>query len=100
MMRGMSYTTTLRIPAPRFDWHRLVFAHGWIHLTPFNYDEKTRVLSRPLRLHSFGSVNVSIAPPSKDQLTATIEHGVPLEAEDKPFIRAQIERMLRLTEDF
>jgi 3-methyladenine DNA glycosylase/8-oxoguanine DNA glycosylase len=45
---------------------------------------------------------VSIAPPEARavELRATIQHDVPLEADDKPFIRRQIVRMLRLDEDF
>jgi len=45
---------------------------------------------------------VSIAPPAPrdTELRATIHHDIPLEAEDKSFIRRQIVRMLRLDEDF
>src|SRR3954469_16974222 len=93
-------STKLRISASRFDWHRLVFAHGWIHLAPFQYDQERGVLSRPLRLHNSGSVNGSVAPSSSDELIATIQNDVPLHPLDKPFLRKQIQRMLRLEEDF
>ena len=96
---------TMQLKRP-FDWRRLVFAHGWVHLAPFVYCEQTHMLTRPLR-RGLGSVKVSITPtPPRaragkvDSLTVAIEHDTPLDRQDKPFIRQQIERMLRLAEDF
>jgi 3-methyladenine DNA glycosylase/8-oxoguanine DNA glycosylase len=95
--------TSLKIPAPRFDWRRLIFAHGWVHLAPFHYDDQTHILSRPLRVTRSRSVMVSLPPPrrtSVPDLRASITNDAPLSASDKTLLKQQIQRMLRLEEDF
>ena len=93
--------TTLRIRAARFDSRRLIFAHGWVFLAPFEWSEQTRALSRPLRLACGSSVQVRILPQRRGNapdLRATVQG--PLSASDKSILKCQLRRMLRLDDDF
>ncbi len=91
----MSTTTILRLKArDRFDWRRLIFSHGWVHLAPFEWSDEHHTLSRPLRLPSGRSVRVTIPPDLRAMIDAKIRKS------DEAELVRQIRRMLRLDDDF
>jgi 3-methyladenine DNA glycosylase/8-oxoguanine DNA glycosylase len=94
-------TMTLRLRAPRFDWRRLIFAHGWVFLAPFEWSEQGQSLSRPLRLQSGRSAKVTIFPPRRANAPNLRAHvAAVLPPNDQRLVKTQISRMLRLDDDF
>ena len=102
-MAGDSHETRLRITASRFDFHKLVLAHGWAFLAPFEWNDEVGRLARPLRLLDGRNVRAAVLVTSNNghsvvSVWVRAEHV--LSAEDRNAVRGQIRRMLRLDEDF
>lgn len=88
--------TTLPLPKP-FALELALFGHGWIHLAPHRYDERSGVWSVPLRLGA-AVADVDVRQRGRELHLALHFAGAPpkgsLEA-----ARAQVARMLRLDAD-
>jgi len=102
-MGMMPRETRLQITAPRFDFRKLVLAHGWAFLAPFEWDDEQGRLARPMRLPDSRHVHTSVSVASNNgRSVATVrvraEHA--LSTEDRRAVRGQVRRMLRLDEDF
>jgi 3-methyladenine DNA glycosylase/8-oxoguanine DNA glycosylase len=95
-------TTTLRLAAAaRFDWRRLIFSHGWVFLAPFEWSDRTRSLSRPLRIASGRSARVAMLPPRRSiGADVSVVVDAKLTRSDKTELTAQGRRILRLDDDF
>ena len=93
----------MRISAESLELKSLALSHGWVHLSPFVWQEDLETLGRPLVGADSQVFNVRIAtskPKKKTDVRISVlgEH-VP-DAQDRIAIRAQVRRMLRLDEDF
>lgn len=102
MARG-SRETRLQITAPRFDFRKLVLAHGWAFLAPFEWDHEQGRLARPVRLPDGQHVPATVSVASNDGrsvVTVRVRAEHALSAEDRRAVREQVRRMLRLDEDF
>ena len=93
--------TRITLTAPRFHFPQLVHSHGWAWLAPFQWDEVTKTLSRPMTLgqgrHIPVAIRVQQAGPS---CRVTVTAKETLKPQDREVIRRGIRRMLRLDEDF
>lgn len=95
--------TRLQITAPRFDFRKLVLAHGWAFLAPFEWDDEQGRLARPVRLPNGRHVPAAVTVASNDGrsvVTVRVRDEHALSAEDRQAVRGQVRRMLRLDEDF
>ncbi len=102
-MARKSYGNRLQITAPRFDFCKLVLAHGWAFLPPFEWDDERSRLARPLRLASSRQVPVAIyaaATDGQSVVTVRAASGHGFAPEERQEVRAKVRRMLRLDEDF
>jgi 3-methyladenine DNA glycosylase/8-oxoguanine DNA glycosylase len=94
---------TLRFTAPVFDWHALIFSHGWVYLAPFDWDPATASLTHTCNLTGDGAVRMTLRcseQPTRHLLTAGLQSSSSLIASQLGAVRSQIRRMLRLDEDF
>src|SRR5438128_2745273 len=92
----------LRFTTAPFDWRRLVFSHGWVHLAPFAWSEAGQTLARKIRLSSGEITTVAIDCRRRDGrnvIRATL-NGSELSSADRRSVRRQLTRSLRLGEDF
>ena len=90
----------LQLKCQPFDFRQLVFAHGWVQLAPFNWDDATQALHRCLTLNG-RSCHVTMQHQNATdkvlvRATLTPNPGRTHHAE----ARRQVTRMLRLDEDF
>ena len=94
----------LQITTARFDFPKLVFAHGWVFLAPFSWNEKRLRLELPLRLGGRRQAQAAISVTTKKNKSLVRiradSRGGPLDAKYRERIRRQVRRMLRLDEDF
>lgn len=87
----------MQITTPRFDAEKLVLAHGWVFLAPFQWDEDLGVLSRPLRVRYGRHINVRISAtnyPDKTVIRVKLPNESDVHPEDKSLIKKQVRRML------
>lgn len=93
----------LQITVPRFDFRKLVLAHGWVFLSPFKWNDERGLLVRPLCLADNRRIPVAITVRSRESqstVTARIHANDEVSQSDRNALREQIRRMLRLDEDF
>ena len=92
---------SMQVTARAFDFVKLVRAHGWVFLAPFQWDE-AGLLSRPLRLPRGGSavVRISVRNRGGKSLVTIRPSTAALTQADRESIRAQVRRMLCLDLDF
>jgi len=79
-----------------FSYESALFAHGWIFLSPFSYDDEL-ILSRVDRLNNGRTISYSI---SKKPNALTINTSDTISSTEKDELKAMIDYMFRLDEDF
>ena len=102
-MADKSHGNRLQITAPRFDFRKLVLAHGWAFLPPFEWDDERSHLARLLHLESGRHVSVvisAVASDSRSVVTVRAASGHGFAPKERQETRAKVRRMLRLDEDF
>lgn len=82
---------------PGFDFRLTVHGHGWVDLSPFQWDDSTRQLATAVAVGR-RAVDVSVRHKG-DSVVATIVSSTPLSATETRRARAAIPHMLRLDED-
>jgi len=93
--------TRIRMTARRFDFPKLVLAHGWAFLSPFAWSGRNKALRRPLRLPDGQCVSVQIcAGANRGKSIVQINAALRLSPADRQAIRYQVWRMLCLDQDF
>jgi N-glycosylase/DNA lyase len=93
----------LYLKARPFDWQKLVFAHGWVFLAPYCWQEERQILLRPMRLAAGDNVRVAIAAHAQEGASRVCTSAMtnrPIPATDRSVLRAQIRRILQLDADF
>ena len=93
----------LQITVPRFDFPKLVLAHGWVFLAPFEWDPQRQRLTRPLRLTAHRRVRASVSvidDGDRSVVSVRLPAASPLTGPQRQKVRQQVRRMLRLDEDF
>ncbi len=91
----------IEITARRFDFPKLVLAHGWAFLPPFDWSDKDRVLRRLIRLPDDQCVPVRIrAAAHGGKSVLRVEAEARLSPAERQVVRAQVRRMLCLDQDF
>jgi 3-methyladenine DNA glycosylase/8-oxoguanine DNA glycosylase len=93
-------SASLRWIVAPMDWRRLILAHGWVHLAPFEWSDETEALRRPVRLAEREHAWVTLMARRRagnSEVRAKVEAGV---AEGRVAVRKQIARILRLDDDF
>ena len=91
----------IRITTNRFDFPKLVRAHGWAFLSPFEWSDDDRVLSRPLRLPTGRCVRVQVRVATRaGKSIVQVSAAECLPPTDRQSIRSQVRRMLCLDQDF
>ncbi len=88
----------MRVPLP-FDLDLVVRSHGWFDLPPWQWDQKRKVLSRPLLLSGGRAVRVETAPAPGGALSVRITAEGSLAAAEVADARAQLRTCLSLDED-
>ena len=90
-----------RITTRRFDFPKLVLAHGWVFLSPFEWSDGDQALCRPLRLPNGRSVPVQIRVAARgDKSVVQVNANVRLSPTERHCLRYQVRRMLSLDQDF
>ena len=92
----------MRITADRFSFHHLVESHGWVGLTPFQWDREIGLLARPLRLPDGRNIDIRVRAREEGRRAAVCisTPGSPgLSREDQRHLKKAVKRMLRLGED-
>jgi 3-methyladenine DNA glycosylase/8-oxoguanine DNA glycosylase len=87
----------VRVPEP-FDLVLTVRSHGWYDLPPWSWDEKRRVLGRPLALAGGRVVNAEVADAGRGLAFRAFARGR-LSAAEAREARAQLSTCLALDED-
>lgn len=103
IMAGKSHGNRIDITARRFDFRKLVLAHGWAFLPPFEWDDELSRLVRPLRLPSGRQIPVAISAitnTDRSMIKVRAAPGHCFAPDERREVRAQARRMLRLDEDF
>ena len=91
----------IRITARRFDFPKLVLAHGWAFLPPFEWSDKAEALCRPLRLADGRCVPVQIRAAGRgDKSIVQVSTSARLSPAERQAVRRQVGRMLCLDQDF
>jgi len=91
----------LQITASRFDFCKLVLAHGWAFLAPFEWSGKARTLFRLLRLPGGQCVPIQIrAGAHGGKSIVQVDTAARLSPADRQAFRHQVRRMLCLDQDF
>ena len=91
----------IRITARRFDFPKLVRAHGWAFLAPFEWSDETKALSRPLRLPNEQCVPVQIRAAARGgKSIVQVNANARLSSAERQVLRSQVRRMLCLDQDF
>jgi N-glycosylase/DNA lyase len=89
----------MKFCVPRFDYRKLIRAHGWIFLAPFRWDDDRNRMGRPLV--AVDPVDVEIAV--RRAGPAMHIRAVPdrrLDRAEQAAVRSQVRRMLCLDQDF
>lgn len=93
-------TARIHLKCRPFDFRQLVFAHGWVQLAPFSWDEKAQALGRRLTLGN-RCCHITMQYHTAADKTSVRAALVPDPGrEHRADARRQIVRMLRLDEDF
>jgi len=95
--------TRLQITAVRFDFRKLVLAHGWAFLAPFQWNDRKERLARPIPLPRGRQVPAAMTATStgdRSVVTVRVSAAHALDKEERLAVRKQVNRMLRLDEDF
>jgi len=91
----------MQITARRFDFPKLVLAHGWAFLSPFEWSDETRALCRPLRLPTGQCVPAQIRAATRGSRSIVeVNANARLAPAERQAIRSQVRRMLCLDQDF
>jgi 3-methyladenine DNA glycosylase/8-oxoguanine DNA glycosylase len=91
----------IEMTARRFDFRKLVRAHGWAFLSPFEWSDKARVLCRPLRLPDGQCVPVQIRAATRSgKSVVQVSTNAHLSTAELQVLRPQVRRMLCLDQDF
>lgn len=91
----------IQITARRFDFPKLVRAHGWAYLSPFEWSDNNQILGRPLRLPDERCVSVQIgAAVRSGKSVIQVNTSDQLSLADRQALRSQVGRMLCLDQDF
>ncbi len=84
-----------------FNFKKLVRAHGWPFLAPFEWSDENERLVRSLKISNGENVTVSItAKKLPNSCRIRVHSDCALKGEDRIVVKKQVSRMLRLDEDF
>lgn len=91
----------IEITTRRFDFPKLVLAHGWAFLAPFEWSDEAKALSRPLCLPDGQCVPVQIrAVVRGGKSIVQVNSNARMSPADRQALRSQVRRMLCLGQDF
>jgi len=93
----------MQITVPKFDFEKLVYSHGWIFLSPFEWDDNSKSLTYTLRFTKNCCLKIKVKAKSiaeKTRIIISHNNHISLKPSHKKTIKKQVTRMLRLDEDF
>jgi 3-methyladenine DNA glycosylase/8-oxoguanine DNA glycosylase len=95
MARAIQFTSRA------FDFELLVRSHGWAWLAPFEWDESSQTLSRPLHMPDAGHVMARIRCTAADgsRSRVRVNFATPVDSPARTLLGAQVRRMLSLDQD-
>lgn len=92
--------TPLPFPVPRaFHFEHTVLSHGWCALSPFSYEQNTRVLTRTLALPDGRGSTITCRPGPGSSVLVEVEHTGRLRQADLAFLTTRLVTMLHLDLD-
>ena len=98
---SLRQTSNLTLPVPRgFDLQAAVCSYGFFILAPNFWNNETRTFTRPLNGRGGRAISVTISQPRTNRHILKIACDKRLYTQERPAIKNQVRRMLRVDEDF
>ena len=92
--------SNLSLPVPRgFDLKAAVCSYGYFVLAPNRWDTESHTFTCPLRARRDRVVKVTISQPRSNRRTLRLVCDKRMEPAERPLIKAQVVRTLRVDED-